>query len=241
MRSYTIWSPQYSHFSGGIRALHILNDLLNKKGYESYLHYENKHQNENIVLYPEIISDNPLSSSNIVRWLLANSEKKDLSFEWVKGLNGDYVLTVNIIDLQIFQPKKRIRKGIGYWIGKGSQNIDLPDSAIRIGKFDPQDREVLAEILSSFEYIISFDSFTALNFEATLLGTPVFIANQTHDWSEKKLRQTEWPFYGIFWNMDDLSKAKNEVFNQYDEYKRLLQKFDNSVNEFVDITQSVYA
>ena len=29
-----------------------------------------------------------------------------LPFEWVKGLGGDHLLTVNIIDLQIFNPKK---------------------------------------------------------------------------------------------------------------------------------------
>lgn len=241
MKNYTIWSPEYNNFSGGIRALHILNNELNKKGFNSFLHYQNQHNENNIVLYPEIISDNPLNSEFVCRWLLANGEKKDLCFEWVSGLGADFLLTVNIIDLEIFKPRTKNRKGIGYWIGKGAQNIDLPENAIKISKFEPTDRSVLAELLASFEYIISFDSFTAVNFEATLVGTPVFIANTTLDWTEKKLKDTKWPFFGIFWDMKDLEQAKNSVEFQFEAYKQLLNKFDESIDSFIEISQKTYA
>lgn len=239
MTNYTIWSPQYSHFSGGIRALHILNEELNRKGFKSSLHYENQNHENNIILYPEIITDNPLNGKKICRWLLANANKKDLCFEWVKGLGGDYLLTVNIIDLNLFKPINKKRKNIGYWIGKGSKNLDLPENAEPILKFDPPNRQALAEQLASYEYIISFDSFSALNFESTLLGTPVYIANQTHDWSKEKLIQTGWPFHGFFWNLTDLEKAQEEVKKQYDIYKQFCSNFDRSIDEFIEITQKL--
>ena len=241
MRNYTIWSPEYSHFSGGIRALHVLNDELKKRGCKSSLHYQNQHNENNIVLYPEIITDNPLNSNKICRWLLANGENKDLCFEWVKGLGGDYFLSVNILDLDLFKPSNNERKGIGYWIGKGSKNMDLPEDVKPIRKFEPASTEALAQQLASYEYIISFDSFTAINHEATLLGTPVFIANQTFDWSKEKLINTGWPMHGICWNLDDIEKAKKEVKNQYDAYIEFCKIFDDSVDNFIDISQKIYA
>lgn len=241
MRSYTIWSPEYSHFSGGIRALHVLNNELRKRSFESFLHYQNQHNENNIVLYPEIITDNPLNSEYVTRWLLANGESKDLSFEWVKGLGGEHILSVNILDLDLFKPRSNQRKGIGYWIGKGSKNIDLPENAELIRKFEPSNRELLAEQLASYEYIVSFDSFTAINHEATLLGTPVFIANQTLDWTKEKLIDTGWPMFGICWNMDEIETAKKEVQLQYDAYLEFCKIFDKYVDNFIDVSQKLYA
>ena len=241
MRGYTIWSPEYSNFSGGIRALHVLNDELKKRSVNSFLHYQNQHKEENIVLYPEIISDNPLNSDFVSRWLLADGENKDLCFEWVKGLGASHSLTVNIIDLDIFNPKNNVKKNVGYWIGKGSQNMDVPDNAELIRKFEPSNREILAQQLASYEYIISFDSFTAINHEATILGTPVLIANQTANWSQEKLTETGWPLYGFCWNYEDLEKAKNEVKLQYDAYIKFCKIFDKSVDDFIQITQDFYS
>lgn len=241
MKNYTIWSPEYSNFSGGIRALHVLNNELRKRDVNSFLHYQNQHQDDNIVLYPEIVTDNPMNSEYVSRWLLAAGENKDLCFEWVKGLGGSHSLTVNIIDLDIFYPRTQPKKNVGYWIGKGSQNMDVPSNSELIRKFEPSSRESLAEQLASYEYIISFDSFTAINHEATILGTPVLIANQTADWSKNKLIETGWPVYGICWDYEDLEKAKNEVKLQYDAYVDFCKVFDKSVDDFIEITQRFYS
>jgi hypothetical protein len=239
-REYTIWSPEYNNFSGGIRALHVLNNELNKRGMKSKLHYKEPNNPNDIVLYPEIITDNPLNSDYVCRWLLAQGENKDLCFEWVKGLNGDYLLTVNIIDLNIFYPQKNERKNVGYWVGKGTPNYPLPDNAELIQKFNPNDRTLLAQQLASYEYIISFDSFTAINHEATLLGTPVFLSNVTHDWTKEKLKNTGWPLYGFFWDMADLGKAKIEVKKQFEAYTVLCKEFDKSIDNFIEISQTKY-
>jgi hypothetical protein len=240
MRSYTIWSPEYSNFSGGIRALHVLNDELNKREVQSKLHYQSPHNPEDIVLYPEIITDNPLGSQYVSRWLLAEGQVQDLSFQWVNGLGADNNLTVNIIDLDIFYPRTNNKKGIGYWIGKGRKTCDLPEDAVLIHKFEPQDRLALAEQLASFEYIVSFDSFSAINFEALLVGTPVIIANQTGKWDEHNLRKTDWPLFGLTWECEFLDVAKSEVHNQFEAYKLLCDKFSKSIDGFIEITQKNY-
>jgi len=240
MRPYLIWSPEYSNFSGGIRALHILNDELNKRGQKSGLHYRTGFDPDAIVVYPEIITNNPLASNQICRWLLNYGENKDLCFEWVAGLGGDHLLTVNIIDLNIFYPRTNARSGVGYWVGKGSINQEfLPDNAQLIRKFEPSNRENLAEQLSSLDYIVSFDPFSALNFEASLLGTPVFIAPNSV-WPEGKLKSTGWPTEGFFWKSEDLEMAKSKIINQFDAYAVLCKKFDYSIDKFIEVSQKQY-
>ena len=240
MRPYIIWSPEYSHFSGGIRALHILNDELNKRGQKSKLHYQTTFDSEAIVLYPEIVSDNPLNSNQVCRWLLNYGEKKDLCFEWTKGLGADHILTVNTYELDIFYPRIKERKGVGYWVGKGS--IDpkfLPDNAELIAKFEPRDRKVLAEQLSSYEYIVSFDPYSGINLEATFLGTPVFIT-PSEVWSEARLKADVWPTEGYFWRLEDLELAKSKVQNQFGAYADLCKKFDYSIDNFIELSQKQY-
>jgi hypothetical protein len=239
-REYTIWAPEYNNFSGGIRALHVLNDELNKRGMKSKLHYKESNNPNDIVMYPEIITDNPLNSDYVCRWLLAQGENKDLCFEWCHGLNGDYLLTVNPYELDIFSPRKVERKNVGYWIGKGKQNCPLPENAELIQKFYPNDRNLLADQLASYEYIISFDSFSGINMEATFLGTPVFMSNVTHDWTEEKLKKTVFPMHGFFWDMNDLEKAKSEVTKQYEAYTVVCKEFDKLIDNFIEISQTKY-
>jgi hypothetical protein len=240
MRPYIVWSPEYSNFSGGIRALHVLNDELNKRGSKSGLHYQTSFDSDAIVLYPEIVTDNPLASNQVCRWLLNFGENKDLTFEWIDGLGGDYVLAVNIIDLNIFYPRNKKRSGVGYWVGKGSVNSEyMVDGAELIRKFEPSNRKDLAEQLSSYEYIISFDPYSAITLEATLLGTPVFIVPSL-TWSENKLKSTGWPTQGYFWKTEDLESAKIQVENQFEAYEKLCKKFDDSVDNFIEISQKQY-
>ena len=89
--TYIIYSPDYENSIGGTLALHSLSENLSLLGEEVYITCEKKRKNslaksisiksnfwsflskENtVVIYPEIIVDNPLKAKHICRWLLNN-------------------------------------------------------------------------------------------------------------------------------------------------------------------------
>jgi hypothetical protein len=240
LETYTIWSPEYSHFSGGLRALKVLRSELIKRGFEAYFHFE-KQVSDSIIIYPEIIKDNPLNFDKRVRWLLNKETFEDLSFAWVEGMGVENLLTVNIYELDLFSPRKTERKGIGYWVGKGSVQPDvLPDDAQRIHKFQPASREELANLLASFEYVISFDEFSSINTECALLGTPVIIYPTTN-WSKEEIMKISFCVDSFAWSLDELPQAKERVQSTFEEYKAFLTVIDSRIDKFVDITQKAFS
>lgn len=239
MRAYTIWSPPPTNVHGGVRALHQLKQELIKRGCSATMHYEH-HDPQNIVVYPEIVKDNPLISINVVRWLLNKENFSELSFGWVHDLGAEKLLTVNIIELDIFNPRKTERSGTAYWVGKGNFNSSIiPEGSIEITRGNPATRQELADLLASVEYLISFDDFSAINIEATLLGTPVLIHSSGH-WTQEQMLQSKFGGTGICWSIDDLEQAKIDVENAFREYKKITKVFDKRIDEFIQITQEAY-
>lgn len=239
MRGYTIWSPAPTHVHGGVRALHSLKDELNKRGYPTTMQYESYDPNS-IVIYPEIVKENPLHSPYVVRWLLNKESFPELSFGWVEDIGAQDLLTVNIIELDIFYPRDSERSGTAFWVGKGLYNQSLvPSGSVEINRLSPTNRNDLANLLSSIEYLISFDDFSAINVEATLLGTPVVIHSSGH-WSPEKMAKSRFGVKGVCWSINDLDKAKAEVKYAYEEYQELLKVFDSRIDNFIKISQERY-
>jgi hypothetical protein len=86
---FVIWAPEYTHRSSGVRALYRLCHHLNRAGYPSAVLVDPDHRREpedpmpgwdvplhegppggSIVVYPEIVSGNPLGARRVVRWAL---------------------------------------------------------------------------------------------------------------------------------------------------------------------------
>ena len=81
---FIIWCWDYNKFIGGVRVMHKLCDVLNSLGAEAYVTAKktNPHWNtpvydgngfdkeQTVVIYPEVISGNPLNSKNVIRWIL---------------------------------------------------------------------------------------------------------------------------------------------------------------------------
>lgn len=104
---FYIWSPDYTEYSSGIKALHLLCDRLNNLGYEayissakvnelintpkitSYLISQHKQQNRlQIAIYPETHVGNPLLIPNVVRYLL-NKPNFFLKTSWFGSYHKD--------------------------------------------------------------------------------------------------------------------------------------------------------
>lgn len=237
---YEIWIQGYYHMSGGIRALHVLKDELNARGLQATMLYEGQRQAGTIGVYPEIVHDNPEGYENIARWLLNTADLPDDGdvFAWETGM-GDYpLLTVNIIELDLWKPYSGKRSGTAFWVGKGvRQDSLIPAGAVEITRKNFPKREQLAEFIRSLDYLVSFDPFTAVNLEAVMCGTPVLVRGNHPRMSGEQIKSHDWMRYGIAYQPEDIGKARSEVHLAYEHYLSLLPVFSDRIDKFVQITQ----
>lgn len=241
MRPYEIWIDSYYHMSGGIRALHILRDELLKRGIEAWMKYDRNFNPEMIGVYPEIVAGNPQQYSRVVRWKL---NKADLPndgpiFAWESGMGDHPLLTVNLLEPDLWTPNNGTRSGVAYWVGKGVKDESvIPDHAIEISRNNYTTRQELSNLIRSLDYLISFDPFTAVNLEAVVSGTPVLVHNTDTKWTREVIEQQDWIKYGLAWNVEELDQARSEVHLAHDHYyQNIVPLFDTRVDEFVEITQ----
>lgn len=241
-RPYEIWIDGYYHMSGGIRALHVLKDELLKRGYPAHMKYEHRDP-ESIIVYPEIVSSNPENYKYIARWKLNHAELPDdgLTFAWEKNMNEEKLLTVSIIEPDLWTPYNGPRSGVAYWIGKGSFDPSvLPNDAFEINRGNFTQRNILSDRIKTLEYLISFDPFTALNLEAILCGTPVVIISNHEYWTKDKVESHKYYKYGVCWSMEDIEKAREEAHLAFDYYQSFLPIYDQRINDFIQLTQETF-
>ena len=86
---YVIFAPDYKPYSAGVKCLYILCDLLNKRGYPSFIvgssltdpslraplisYWEARVKTRDagfVMVYPETIKGNPMGAEKVVRWVL---------------------------------------------------------------------------------------------------------------------------------------------------------------------------
>lgn len=238
---YEIWIPGYFHMSGGIRALHVLRDELVKRGQNSWMAYQ-QHDPNAIGVYPEIVSDNPENYQHIVRWLLNTADPfAEPTWAWEKNMGSDDLLTVNIIELNLFRPSTNIRSGSAFWVGKGVKDPSvIPSNCIEIHRGNYTSRHEVAQLLQSINYLISFDPFTAMNLEALLCGTPVLILGQHQRMTRQDILDHGWTPFGIAFSMEEMDEAKSQVHLARDHYLSLLPVFDQRIDAFVEKSLRLY-
>lgn len=146
-RPYYIVSPLYSYGSAGIRALYLLCHALNRSGFQAYMvnypftkqrpstvnselwapmldqeqllvHFEQGQTP--IVIYPEIVSGNPLKAPIVARWILnfpgllggdSTYDSREICFGYSRELasaggNPENVLQIPTVDTRIFYPSE---------------------------------------------------------------------------------------------------------------------------------------
>ena len=116
-----IWAPPFHNNSGGIKALYTLAKYINELKYDyftakiyvcskiidnnvsnDYLYNKESITNDNIVIYPEIVLDNPLNGKKIIRWLLldkynnTNWGTDDIYYSWEPSNIYKQLITIHI-------------------------------------------------------------------------------------------------------------------------------------------------
>lgn len=241
MRGYAIWIGGYFHMSGGIRALHVLRDELRKRDLQAHMTWESPIQPGEIVVYPEIVADNHEQADHYVHWLLNRATPPGRAFAWESGMGDWPLLTVDIIERDLWTPYEGHRSGVGYWIGKGAADLSqVPDGAVEVHRGNFHTRQELADWLRRLDYFISFDPFSAINIEAAVSGTPVLILAEG-SWGRADFERHDWVRHGVAWSWDELEQAREEAHLAYWDYQHKRREFDQRIDRFVTLTQEWFA
>lgn len=199
MANYMIYAPAYSK-SAGVNALYSLSRELEKKGYTAPVLSTAPHkdfhcisdftsdmQQNDIVVYPEIVRGNPLKFSRVVRYILYFPGKlggerlfdtSELLITWDKSYYaGVPELSFDLIDRTLFFDAKLPKTQDCVFIYKNGKWKDLPElnHLPTITMQYPETKKELAHLLQTTDTLYSYDAYSMLLAEACLCGARVKI------------------------------------------------------------------
>jgi hypothetical protein len=171
--------------------------------YYSLIRDYNKSSVDCVVVYPEAITNNPLESSMVARYLMAKPYilngagieygEDDFIFSYSNSINADldqYNL-INPFLLELTKYKCKKKKGkISIYYGKCrleakfkniSNIIKNAEEIYVITRTFPHSKEELYRNLAESQLLISLDPLTNILYEATILGTPVLTLDDIFD------------------------------------------------------------
>ena len=203
-KKYIIWAPPLSK-SNGVKALYSLYKILRERGYESYIFSNEGPQaqdflyiktltkeikEKDIIVYPEIVSGNPLQFNNVVRYILyyppkhINVYKTDLCFTWKREFFHDNtpILFLSGLDRSLFYDAHLPKIYNCVFIHKKGKFRDLKevDGCVEINMQYPASRKALAELLQKTNILYSYDDCSLLLDEASLCGAKVKIITENN-------------------------------------------------------------
>ena len=215
LKPYVVAAPDYRQASGGIKACHRLVHELNQRGMVAYVlgavnpDWDERRitgrgyrilraESDPIVVYPEIVSGNPLDAAHVVRWVLntpgylgGDSEypETELVFAWSRRFyDTDRILTVDVIEHELFNTKDLPPRTLDcYYMGKagrrGVHKIARTDGMTEITSHYPPTRRELAGLLRRTRTLYTYDDCTALAWEALLCGCRVILLPEEHEFT----------------------------------------------------------
>lgn len=274
---YYIWAPAFRYNSGGVRAMHNLCHALNLRGEEAYVltalvsaglrtptltpeivqaHYDSDRCP--IVVYPEIISDNPLGARNVARYLLnypgkitgkpINLSVTDLVYTHGMAVVPDGwqadLLHMPLVDTKIFNTlgvNEKLRKGTAVfsnrYLANGGQPSPLTKDSIEISpRVKSRNAFELAQLLKSVEVLYVYEPSTII-FEALLCGCPVIFLAEYSTYPTSVMDDYGRTGIAIGTDPYQIKLAKSSVCNYAKEYENLELSFWAALDGFIEKTQ----
>jgi O-antigen biosynthesis protein len=276
---YYIYGLDYLQQSAGIRALHYLCHALNESGLEAYITCDGvvpqlrtpvltttvmmQHHatgRKPIMVYPEIVSGDPLAAGGVVvRWLLntpghiggdTTFPEQDLIFAYSQvflpaGMSG-HLLHIPTADLSVFNndnnPDDATRDLVCFYAHKylinGGTLTEHVHGAISLCKDQKLTHTEIAALLRRSRLLYVYEA-TALVVEALLCGCPVSIV-ETDYWRNHVVNFSCGTDSGVI--MDDkpesIVRAKENVHNFRINYEETVLKTAwAQLDYFVKVTQ----
>lgn len=195
---YIIAAPPYTQRSAGIKVLYELQKWLIRYGKDAIiLNFTVPFQIEedDIVVYPEIVSGNPLKAKRVVRYILNHPgrlggdkeyDKSEIlvAYDWVLGQYSNGVVLRTPCIEEFFTDRGYERTIDCFFVGKSvNTNHPVTKDCVEITYQWPAKRRELAELLNRTRNFYTYDQRTALISEAALCGCKVkdIIDNEISD------------------------------------------------------------
>jgi hypothetical protein len=272
LKFYIYFGIPYDPYTGGIVALHKLLHNLSFLGEEAYINTIDKNPNwlgksyndnddidydNSIIIYPEVIHDNPLNFKYTVRWLLYERNTIFSKNDWIysfwdyfkpnkenhdqlKGLLSAFDFQKNVF----YDKGGRIPGSTCYVVRKGS-NKELnkhPKDALQIDDYKQLGgNEYLSEVFSKHEFFISYDDATFLTIQAALCGCiPIIIPNDNI--SEDVWRNgIDLHKYGHSYGLNNIQYAINTRKQLLDVIEQMENKSLKQTKQFIeDCYKNIY-
>lgn len=237
---FYIVTPGFNSLSGGCMVLHRLAHILNELRETAYLVCDRKnpdwlgelHDGKNldsngVVIYPEIVSGNPLGLAKVVRWILMDVGffggdgiygPKDLVYKYTKAYKVPDESRVNGI-LTVMNTNSNLFKDLGntrthdtcYLVRKGSRKPlnAHPGNAFCVDDYHAKGGDdYLVEMFNKYNTFISYDHATYISIQAALCGCLSIIVPE-EGVTKEQWKLTE-PFhgYGRSYGFDDYEWAR---------------------------------
>jgi hypothetical protein len=201
----------------------------------------NDFMQNSIVIYPEIIPENPLNAKFVCRYML-NSEgaiKKGLK---IRPGDSDFFLThhesysknynfllfhqeinMKLLQSQAIVPLKNRKIDVTY-IGKGSkyEQCKIINNTYEITRTSPEKKEDLYKLLGKTRFFYTYDNLSLLTVEAILLGCiPIFLSKTADRTFISKSLILDFILPDHYFKY-----TKNiEIFNKIDQLRDQVSKF----------------
>ncbi len=248
MVRFLICNWSYHTRSGGVRVLYKLAEIIQDLGYPAFMinfdegeteesdymksqnlsYFKGQITDEDIVFYPDVVTDNFLKAKNVIRYLLhrplhaagtaINYGDDDLIITHAKYLDFHLDdLFILLDDRHLFYPpddwEDKENMACVYF-DKGRVQLPMTaelsallsqfDKIIHLSRTFPEKREDFADILRRSKLLICLDALTGVMYESLLCGTPVYFIEDFF-----KLSKFEgFKNYGSF---DSISKYENAI------------------------------
>jgi hypothetical protein len=216
---FLICAPPYNDKSAGIVVLHELHQDMVKLGYDAHLCiFGNTAVNKmmftsktdlqdavdnGIVIYPEVITGNPLGAKRVVRYFL--NKEGAASGNPVNAGENDFILAFYpiyhakphaILTKEATNPVFHDRDALPWhertldctYIGKGAFycQCDVIEGTTEITRNWPETKQELADLLRKTRFVYMYDNMTALITDAVRCGAiPVFLLDYPFNINER--------------------------------------------------------
>jgi len=253
MKPYSIFTPEYSVLSGGIRVMWGLFGWLLAKGQLALTNV--KWTTPFVAIYPEITHGNPLEGQRVIRYILnkpgvmssygvpgpTKFDDTDEIYVFSRiydtfGVDDSHILFLPILNLNLFFDHKKKRDNTCYFVGKGKDLGLHPKDSIKIDSSIATDQEKLADTFNSCRVMYSYENPTAMVEIARLCGCKVvfFPDGAITKFTEKELTEKYEPgMNGVGFNKEvplDTPKFR-------EHYKNLIKTFEVKLERFITHTQ----
>lgn len=283
--NYAIYAPSYNGNSGGIIFLHRLAETLQEIGesvcFIPWRHgIRNRALNmirrrkfvlapgvdipvaaigdlneDTIVVYPEIVSGNPLGAKNVARWIMykpgllngpTEFDKDEIFFassdfsDDVSITGGAQRLVLYLVNPVYRDFGQKKRSGTCYMLRKGHDRPlvhDLNGSR----QVDSLSHQELVQVFNECEVFICYDDATMYSQYAAICGCLSIVIPWHYENREDWIRARPIARYGVAYGFDDIDHALQTRHQVHDYLQEMEQEGIQTVVQFVAATKKHFA